>query len=97
MPDAADFVRRGLSQFREVKQVELRGHTVLITIERRSLNVALDDHINRVARIVAERFGAGTCTQAVSDEHQHWDPNFERSPGVGGRVPTLLGTPDGQG
>jgi hypothetical protein len=97
MSDAASLVRTGLSQFREVKQVELRGHTILITVERRSLNTAIDDHITRLARIVAERFGMGTSVQAASDEHQHWDPNFERSTGVGGRVPTLLGTPDGQG
>lgn len=97
MSDPVDLVRTGLSQFREVKQVELRGHTILITVERRSLNTAIDDHITRLARIVAERFAIGTSVQATSDEHQHWDPNFERSTGVGGRVPTLLGTPDGQG
>lgn len=82
-------VETATQNYREVKAVTIRGGTAVVTVEKRMLNNALPRFLANLQKMVKSRFGYGLIVEATQDDKQHWDPNFERTPGVGGRLPTV--------
>jgi hypothetical protein len=88
------FLEKALVNFREVTKITMRGKTALVTVEMRFLNNALMPHLAGMRRLIKNRFDYGLTVEAVQDDQQHWNPQFDRDTPVGGRVPTVADKPE---